>query len=203
LLIETPFVGQLTTKVQARRLIAVGWLALSIAMFYSTKRIDLQMSFSAAVWLRIAQVAGLAFLFTPITMVAYIGVPAEKNNAVAGIANFMRNMGSSVGTSLVTTSIARRLQFHQLRLVEKTRIDNVNFANAAQGLAQRFVHAGLGRHEAQATAYARIYQALQAQAASLAYIDTFMVLSVGAAIMFCLTFALKRNELGDGHVIAE
>lgn len=203
LLIETPFVGQLTTKVQARRLIAVGWLALSIAMFYSTKRIDLQMSFSAAVWLRIAQVAGLAFLFTPITMVAYIGVPAEKNNAVAGIANFMRNMGSSVGTSLVTTSIARRLQFHQLRLVEKTRIDNVNFANAAQGLAQRFVHAGLGQHEAQATAYARIYQALQAQAASLAYIDTFMVLSVGAAIMFCLTFALKRNELGGGHVIAE
>jgi len=45
--------------VQARRLIAFGWLALSIAMFYSTKRIDLQISFNAAVWLRIAQVIGL------------------------------------------------------------------------------------------------------------------------------------------------
>jgi len=200
LLLEMPIMGQLTTKIQARRLIAFGWLALSIAMFYSTKRIDLQISFSAATWLRIAQVIGLGFLFVPITLAAYIGIAPEKNNAVAGIVNFMRNMGSSVGTSLVTTLIARRSQFHQLRLVEKARIDNPNFANAAHGLTQRFISSGLGRHEAQATAYARIYQSLQAQAASLAYIDTFMVLCVGAAIMFCLSFVLKKNDPGGGGV---
>jgi MFS transporter, DHA2 family, multidrug resistance protein len=202
LLFEMPVIGQLTTKVQARRLIAFGWLALSIAMFYSTKRIDLQISFHAAVWLRIAQVIGLGFLFVPITLVAYIGIAPEKNNAVAGIINFMRNMGSSVGTSLVTTLIARRSQFHQLRLVEKARVDNPNFTNAAQGLNHHFVSAGLGRHEALATAYARIYQSLQAQAASLAYIDTFMVLSVGAAIMFCMSFVLKKNDPGGGGVRA-
>jgi MFS transporter, DHA2 family, multidrug resistance protein len=204
LLIEMPIMGQLTTKIQARRLIAFGWLALSIAMFYSTKRIDLQISFSAATWLRIAQVIGLGFLFVPITLVAYIGIAPEKNNAVAGIINFMRNMGSSVGTSLVTTLIARRSQFHQLRLVEKARVDNPNFVNTAQGLTQHFVSAGLGRHEALATAYARIYQSLQAQAASLAYIDTFMVLSVGAAIMFFLSFLLKKNDpRGGGVRVAE
>src|SRR5438105_44149 len=164
LLFEMPIMGKLTTKFQARYLIAFGWLALSVAMFYSTKRIDLQISFSAATLLRIAQVIGLGFLFVPITLVAYIGISPEKNNAVAGIVNFMRNMGSSVGTSLVTTLIARRSQFHQLRLVEKARIDNPNFANAAQGLAHRFANAGLGRHDALATAYARIYQTLRAQA---------------------------------------
>ena len=118
LLFEMPIMGQLTTKIQARYLIAFGWLALSIAMFYSTKRIDLQISFSAATWLRIAQVIGLGFLFVPITLVAYIGIAPEKNNAVAGIVNFMRNMGSSVGTSMVTTLIARRSQFHQQILVD-------------------------------------------------------------------------------------
>jgi len=200
LLLEMPIMGQLTTKIQARRLIAFGWLALSIAMFYSTKRIDLQISFSAATWLRITQVIGLGFLFVPITLVAYIGIAPEKNNAVAGIVNFMRNMGSSVGTSLVTTLIARRSQFHQARLVEHFRVDNPNFANVAQGLTQRFITSGVGRHEAQATAYARIYQSLQAQAASLAYIDTFMVLCVGAAIMFCLSFVLKKNDPGGGGV---
>jgi hypothetical protein len=41
---------------------------------------------------------------------------------------------------------------------------------------------------------------LQAQAASLAYIDTFMVLAVGALIMFCLAFALKKNDPGAGSV---
>ena len=204
LLIQTPITGQLTTKVQARRLIGFGWLALSLAMYYSTKRIDLQMSFSAATWLRISQVVGLGFLFVPITLVAYIGIPAEKNNSVAGIANFMRNMGSSVGTSLVTTVIARRSQFHQFRLVENARIDNPNFANAAHAMTQHFVNSGLSRHEAQGAAYARIYQSVQAQAGTLAYIDTFMVLSIAAGIMFFLSFFLKKNDPGGGGVhIAE
>src|SRR5271165_3032570 len=47
LLFEMPIMGQLTTKVQARYLIATGWLILSIAMYYSTQRIDLLISFKA------------------------------------------------------------------------------------------------------------------------------------------------------------
>jgi MFS transporter, DHA2 family, multidrug resistance protein len=201
LLCEMPIMGQLTTKIQARRLIAFGWLALSIAMYYSTQRIDLQISFSAATWLRIAQVIGLGFLFVPITLVAYIGIPSEKNNAVAGIVNFMRNMGSSVGTSIVTTMIARRSQFHQARLVEYARPDNPNFQNSANGLAQQLAHSGISTADAPAHAYARIYQAVQNQAGTLAYIDTFMVLAVGAAVMFCLTFFLKKNDPGGGGVV--
>src|ERR1700683_2514933 len=198
LLFEMPIMGKLTTMFQARYLIAFGWLSLSIAMFYSTKRIDLLISFGAATWLRIAQVIGLGFLFVPITLVAYIGISPETTNAVAGIVNFMRNMGSSVGTSLVTTLIARRSQFHQARLVQNARVDNPNFVNAAKGLAQHLTNSGVGKHEAQMTAYAQIYQSLQAQAASLAYIDTFMVLCVGAAILFGLAFVLKKNDPGGG-----
>lgn len=202
LLFEMPVIGKLTTKIQARYLIAFGWLALSIAMYYSTKRIDLQISFSAATLLRIAQVIGLGFLFVPITLVAYIGIAPEKNNAVAGLVNFMRNMGSSVGTSLVTTLIARRAQFHQAHLVEYARPDNPNFQNAVNGLTQHLANSGLGAHEARMTAYARIYQGLQAQAATLGYIDTFMVLAVGAGIMFVLAFALKKNDPSGGGELA-
>jgi MFS transporter, DHA2 family, multidrug resistance protein len=205
LLMEMPIMGKLTTKVQARYLIALGWFLLSIAMYYSTKRIDLLISFRAATLLRIAQVLGLGFLFVPITLVAYIGIASEKNNAVAGIVNFMRNIGSSVGTSLVTTLIARRSQFHQARLVEYARPDNPNFQNSVNGLAAQIGHAGgLSKPDAIAQAYARIYQSVQDQAASLAYVDTFMVLAVGAGIMFCLAFALKRNDpASGGHVVAE
>src|SRR6185312_14804348 len=102
----------------------------------STKRIDLEISFSAAVWLRIAQVVGLGFLFVPITLAAYIGISPEKNNSVAGIINFMRNMGSSVGTSFVTTSIARRSQLHHARLAENIGIDNLSFLNSSNALTQ-------------------------------------------------------------------
>ena len=144
-----PIMGQLTTKVQARYLIASGWLLLAIAMFYSTKRIDLQISFNAATWLRIAQVIGLGFLFVPISLVAYIGIPPDKNNAVSGIINFMRNMGSSVGTSMVTTLIARRSQFHQEILGDYVRAGSSNLQNLTNGLAGRIANSGLSAPDAQ------------------------------------------------------
>jgi len=203
LLIEMPIIGQLTTKIQARYLIAFGWSCLAIAMYYSTKRIDLQISFSAAVWLRVAQIVGIGFLFVPISLAAYTGIPAEKNNAVAGMINFMRNIGSSVGTSMVTTLLARRSQFHQEVLVGYARPDNPNFQNALNGLTQQLAHFGLGSTEARGQALARIYEAVQAQASSLAYIDTFMVLAVASAIMVFLAFTLKRNDpssRGEVHV---
>ncbi len=88
LLIEMPIMGTLTTKIQARYLIAFGWLCLALAMYYSTKQIDLQIGFSTALWLRVFQVFGMGFLFVPITLVAYIGIAPEKNNAVSGADQF-------------------------------------------------------------------------------------------------------------------
>jgi len=202
LLIEMPIIGQLSAMVQARRLIAFGWLLLAISMYYSTQRIDLQMSFSAATWLRVFQGLGLGFLFVPITLVAYVGIAPEKNNSVAGLINFMRNIGSSVGTSMVTTLLAQRSQLHQNRIVEFTRTDSFTFRNSFNGLTQQFVQSGLSVPDARGAAAASFYQSVQAQASTLAYIDTFYVLCLGAAIMFVLSFLLKKNEPGSGSVAA-
>jgi MFS transporter, DHA2 family, multidrug resistance protein len=204
LLFEMPIMGQLTTKIQARYLIAFGWFSLAIAMYYSTQRIDLQISFVSATLLRIGQVIGLGFLFVPISLVAYIGIAPEKNNAVAGMINFMRNIGSSVGTSMVTTLIARRSQFHQEVLGDYVRSGNFNLDNMASGLTRQITNFGLSATDAQKQAYARIYELVQAQAASLAYVDTFMVLAVCSAIMFFLAFLLKKNDPhSGGHVAVE
>ena len=52
------------------------------------------------------------------------------------------------------------------------------------GLTQYLARSGLNSHVAHARAYATIYGGLQAQAATMAYVDAFMVLAVGSAIMF-------------------
>jgi len=98
LLIEMPVVGQITTKIPAKYIVAFGWLTLALSMFYSTSHLDLLISFRFATWVRALQSVGLGFLFVPINLVSFIGVPADKGNSVAGIINFMRNIGSSVGT---------------------------------------------------------------------------------------------------------
>ncbi len=203
ILLEMPIVGQLTTKVPAKYIMAFGWLTLAFGMYYSTRGLDLQISFGAASRLRIIQAFGLGFLFVPINLGAYVGIAPEKGNSVSGLVNFMRNIGSSVGTSMVTTILARRAQFHQNILSYHATNYDPAFRSQLNGLSQQLVHAGASIPDAQVQAYGRIYQSVQVQSQTLAYIDTFMVLAVAAGIMFLLAFIVRKNDPGGGHVVVE
>ena len=202
LLFEMPIVGQLTTRFPAKYIIAFGWLALAGGMYFSTQWLDLEISFRSAAWLRVAQAVGMGFLFVPITLAGYIGIPPQKSNSVAGIINFMRNIGSSVGTSMVTTLLARRAQFHQSVLSYHTTRYDPAFRNQVAGLAQQLAHSGVTPPDARVQALGRVYQGVQAQAATLSYLDTFMVLAVGAGIMFVLAFIVRRNDPAAGGEVA-
>jgi DHA2 family multidrug resistance protein len=203
LLFMMPVVGVLSTKIQSRYLVATGWLVLAFAMFYSTRQLDLLMSFRSASLLRVVQVAGLGFLFVPINMTSYIGMPQEKSNSVAGLVNFMRNIGSSVGTSMVTTLIARRSQVHQNYLVADVTRGGSAFSGGSGALSSHLAVAGLDRVRAAQESVALLYRSVIVQATTLAYIDTFLVLSGMAAIMFVLSFALKKNQPGARPVTVD
>ena len=203
LLFMMPVIGVLSSKVQARYLIAFGWLTLSLGMYYSSRELNLGISFRSASWLRLVQVFGLGFLFVPINLASYVGMPAEKSSSVAGLVNFMRNIGSSVGTSMVTTVIARRAQVHQVFLVANVTPGGRSFADAAAALTSRVHASGVDAVDATKVAYALIYQTVIIQATTLAYVDMFLILSVMAAIMFVLSFALRKNDPGARRVVAE
>jgi DHA2 family multidrug resistance protein len=192
LLIELPIVGRLTAVIQARYLMAFGWAMLTIAMFFSTHQIDLQISFASATWLRIAQYVPMGFIFIPATMAAYIGVPQEKNNAVAGLINFVRNIGASVGTSAVTTILARRAQVHQVMLANDTAIDSRVFQSSSASLTGQMTRTIGG--QGQMGAYGRLYTTMQNQASTLSYIDTFWLLGIATGIMFFLSFLMRKNN---------
>jgi DHA2 family multidrug resistance protein len=204
LLFEMPLVGQLTTKLPAKYIVAFGWVVLSIAMYYSTMRLDLLINFRSAMWLRVAQSAGLGFLFVPITLIAYSGVPPDKGNSVSGMVNFMRNIGSGVGTSMVTTLLARRAQVHQAMLSIHTTNSDPALRGQVSGLSSQLVHSGISPADAPAHAYGLVYRSMLAQAQTLAYIDTYSLLAIGAVIMFLLAFIVRRNDPRAGGVaIAE
>jgi DHA2 family multidrug resistance protein len=200
LLVVLQVVGRLTSRFQARQLLAFGWITLAVAMYVSCKRLDLLISFNAATWMRIWQYVPVGFLFVPLTMAAYVGLPQDKSNAAAGLINFVRNIGQSVGTSAVTTLLARRSQYHQSVLAEYTR--SGRFHAAIQGVALKLSHAGLSMHEAQRQALGRLYGMVQGQAAALSYIDVYWLLAVIAGAMFLLSFALRKNELGTHSDVA-
>ena len=202
LLLEMPIVGQLTTWIAARYLVAFGWLLLAVGMYYTVGHLDLSISSAHAQWLRVAQAGSLGFVFVPITLAAYTGLPPEKSNSISGILNFMRNLGSSVGTSMVTTLVAQRSQVHQVTLSAHATIFDPRFRSAVRALNRRISPGGLASSE-RARAYAVIYGAIIGQATTLAYMDVFALLAVLAALMFALSFTLRKNAVGAAPAAVE
>ena len=202
MLVMMPITGRLTAKIQARHLIALGWLCLAVGLFYSAHQLDLFVSFRFAMWLRITQVVGVGFLFVPITAAGYIGIPPEKGNSVSGIINFMRNIGGSIGTSLVTTLIIRRSQYHQQILVGHLTPDTPAYRSALRGLTSDIAHSGLRSTDAHNQAVARFYGLVNQQAHALSYMDTFWILGALCSLMFILAFFLKKNDPGAGGTVA-
>ena len=194
-LLGLPFVGQLTTRVQARYLVAFGWLSIVVAMILTATHISLLISYEEARWLRVTQSVGLGFLFIPINTAAYSGIAPEKSGSVSGLMNFSRNIGSSVGTSMVTTVLERRALFHQVHLVGRANAFNAGFRNTAEALSAR-----LGSDQA---SYGAIYRSILREAQTLAYVDTYWLLAGAGILMLALSSLLKKNELGGAAQIAE
>jgi len=119
LMVLFPIAGLLSTKVDPRWMIAAGFGMTSVALYHIT-HLSLAIDFRTIMLWRIYQMSGLAFIFIPISVLSYVGVPPEKNNQISGISNFIRNLGGSVGISTLTTSLARQSQVHQTNLVAHT-----------------------------------------------------------------------------------
>ncbi|HXX44224.1 MAG TPA: DHA2 family efflux MFS transporter permease subunit [Candidatus Acidoferrales bacterium] len=203
LLFTMPLIGVLSGKFQARYLIALGWLSLALGFYYSAVHLDLDISFGVASVVRVMQVVGLPFLFVPINLASFVGMPSEKSSSVSGLVNFMRNIGSSVGTSLVTTLIARRAQLHQINLVANLTSGGSHLRNVVGGLSNHLAVSGANGELALRQSYAFVYRSTIGQATTLAYMDTYMILAIGAAVMFALSFALRKNELGGRRIVVE
>jgi DHA2 family multidrug resistance protein len=191
-----PFVGYLLSKYDARRLIVLGLAALSLALFYMMNSFNLQMSFHLAVMARIYQAAGLAFLFVPINTISYAYLPREKNNAVSGLMNLARNIGGSVGISVVTTMLDRRAQFHQSRLAGNFSAASVEFQQRLRGITGALQARGFSAADASHKAYALLQGSLWRQSNMLAYIDNFYLLGVVSLAMIPLVFLMKRPPAG-------
>jgi DHA2 family multidrug resistance protein len=192
-------VGHLTARLQARHMIAFGWIATAVAMYISTRQMDLYVSFESSARLRVLQCIAMPFLFVPLTTAAYIGISSAKTNNAAGLTNFMRNIGQSIGTAIVSTVVARRAQFHQSMLAEYT--NSTRFRSAIDALAMQLHQAGLSLQQAQRQALDRLYGLVQVQATAISYLDVYWLLGLFAIAMFFASFLLSKNEpKAGGHI---
>jgi DHA2 family multidrug resistance protein len=200
IIVLLPLVGFLLTRYSPRWLLFFGLVVLSTSLFHMTG-FDLDMDFRSLAIARMFQAAGMAFLFVPINTAAYAFLPREKNNAASGLMNLARNIGGSVGISLVTTMLDRRTQTHLNYLSGHLSSSNPAFQSMLQGATQSMRAHGASAAFARQQAYALIQGTVQRQATMLAYIDDFRLLGIAIMLMIPLVFLMKKGKPGGGIAV--
>jgi DHA2 family multidrug resistance protein len=196
MMLTMPIAGILVSKGDARIMMACGFAATALSLYYMTTHISLQMDFKTAAMLRVYQTAGLAFIFIPSNTLSYVGVPREKSNQISSMINFIRNIGGSIGIALIAAFITRATQQRQSYMAGHLNHGNPAFRNMVEGLTATLHSQGLSVADATRQAYARVAQLLEQQAAALAYKDVISALAVLIACLIPMAFIMKRPAAG-------
>src|SRR6516162_8286729 len=201
IVVLAPVVVQLVNRIPVSRLIALGFGILALAMWYVAS-FNLATDYAREAWARALTCLGIAFMFVPISVLAYSYLPKEKNNKASSLTNLFRKQGASFGIAFVTTLLARRAQYHQSVLVTHiSTFDQTLTANLA-GIANRFVEQGYSAADASVKSLAQVHAIVQQQATMLAFLDCFWILGVIAFIGVPLTFLIRKFKQGNsaaGH----
>ena len=112
--------------------------------------------------------------------------------------NLARNVGGSVGISIVETLLAQRSQKHQSDLAAHLTSTSPAFQTQINALVQRMIAAGYSVTDASQRAYGVIHSRVQQQAAALAYNDVIFIFAIACAVMVPLAFLMKKNNPGSG-----
>src|ERR1700676_1995517 len=190
-----PLVGYLTGKVDARKLLAAGFLVTALAM-YMISQFSLGVA-SSNFWLPLLlQGAGLGLIFVPLTTITNDPVPRERMGNATSIFNLMRNVGASIGISMVETMQVRRTQAHVNILGKYVNPSNPKARQTIEGLRALFISQGKDAATATRQAYAAVWGMVQQQAAMLSYNDAFRFLAVTFLLMLPLVFLMRKAKKG-------
>jgi MFS transporter, DHA2 family, multidrug resistance protein len=200
IIILLPLVGFLLSRYTPRWLLLLGLLILSYSLFHMT-HFDLDIDFQTVAAARMIQAAGMAFLFVPINTAAYAFLPREKNNAASGLMNLARNIGGSVGISVVTTMLDRRTQLHLTNLASHLSASNAALRMRLNALGQMVQSRGGPPAGTSSVPWAMIQANVARQATMLAYLDCFWFLGVAILLMVPMVFLIRKSRPGGGMAV--
>jgi DHA2 family multidrug resistance protein len=189
-LLALPLVGFFSSRLDNRILIVVGTILTGISTLMMGD-INLEVAKSSFMLANLIQGAGMALTFVPVTTMAMGLLRNEEMGNASGLFNLMRNLGGSIGISMVTTMVTRGSQAHQAVLTTHLTPYDPIYQAALQG-AQSTLASSVGDAQAQLMAPHAIYNSLLQQSALLAYVDDFRWLALLSFISILAVLWMKR-----------
>jgi DHA2 family multidrug resistance protein len=189
-------VGRLVGRIDTRLLILTGLLLTAWAMYNMTGWNPNVSQWTIAIT-GFIQGAGLGFLFVPLNTVTFATLAPEQRADGTGLFNLSRNVGSSVGISIVSYLLIRNNQVNHATIASHVTAFNHAFDNSTV------------RHALSpwtASGRAALDQVIQTQASIISYIDDFklmMILSLVAIPLILLPKHAPKSAENDHAMVME
>jgi DHA2 family multidrug resistance protein len=187
----------------ARWLIALGLSVMALASYWMSQ-MNLDIAASQVVWPRNILILGLALVFAPLNVAAYLYIPQKMRGAAVGLFALLRNEGGSFGTSIAQVIKERREQFHTLRLNENLDPLNPSVSDFVGQTQPGFMQLTGDPVAAQQMTAQALSNLRDQQALSLSYFDCFWVFAVVGGVLVLLVPWMRRSVVEKGaHIAAE
>ena len=193
-LLMMPLVGYLTNVMDKRVMIGFGFLLFG-ATSLMLGNVNLQVSMSSVVWPIALSGIASALIWVPLATVTMGTLRREEMGNATGIFNLMRNIGGSIGISVVATMLVRNAQAHQANMVAHLVPSNPVFHSRFLELQGAFL-SRFGPVEASRKAMAAIYAELLRQANLWSFVDNFRFVAWVCVACFTAIFLLEKAEGG-------
>ena len=177
-------VGRLGNRIDGRYVMAVGLSLTAVSLWWMTN-FYLQMDSNEVAWSGLLQGIGTGCVFAPLSTIAFSTLAPHLRNEGTAFFSLMRNLGSSVGISAVTTLLVRNTQLMHSRLAEHVTPFNDGLSPLSAGLPT-------------VTQLARLDATVTQQAAMIAYNDDFKLMLILTVLAIPLVALLRAPRTAAG-----
>jgi DHA2 family multidrug resistance protein len=175
---------RLMKHIESRYLILVG-LLLTAGTLYEMVGFTTDTQPSTIVTISIIQGIGLGLLFVPVTSVGFATLPGHLRTSGTSMMTLVRNIGSSIGISMVIANLTSKTTLMHARLTES--VTPFNDALQMQDIARTLdMNTDLGR--------AILDRIVTEQASVIAYANDFKLLMILAIATIPLVFLISTSR---------
>jgi len=188
--------GKIIGRVDLRLILFCGFVITAVAMWQMTGY-SLQLSQGDIIWPGVVQGFGLGFVFVPLSAATFATLSPQMRAQGTAIFSLVRNIGSSIGISMVQTVLVRSTVSAHAALVERITYNNPAWTNPAVASAY-----DVGRQSGAAALDGVITQ----QASMIAYLNDYRLMLYLTLAVIPLLFLIRvprRSEPAEAHAVMD
>jgi DHA2 family multidrug resistance protein len=196
-IVAMPLIGLVSSRIDNRYLLAAGFAIFGICGLWFA-RVNLDISQWSFLWPVMISGFGASMVFVPLATTSMAGLPNEEIGNAAGLFNLLRNVGGSIGISIVNTVVARHEQVHRVEMSGHMNAASARFQQMLSGLTALTARTGGPPLQA----YGILNEMLSRQARLRAYVDDFQYMAAVCFLCIPIVFLLRKAIAKKGAVSA-